>query len=114
MSRNSRMLALSPEEIRQISETAVASVAAQQIVTRSITRSRVVDASISGKILSKSSQGTRPAIAPSLKKASTVQSGSSEGMLGRARELAASVLSQSNGRKQLQESFSHVVKNSKK
>lgn len=105
---------LSPEVIHMITESAVASVAAQKIVTQSIAKSLISKDSKSGKIRVKSSKGPRKAIAPSSKKASAAPESSSEGMIKRARELAASVISQTTGRKQLQASFSQVVRQHKK
>lgn len=105
---------LSPEVIHMITESAVASVAAQKIVTQSIAKSLTSKDFKSGKIREMSLKGHRKAIAQSFKKASAAPESSSEGMIKRARDLAASVISQTTGRKQLQASFSQVVKQHKK
>lgn len=96
-----RMPALSPEEIRKISEKAVATVAAQKIVTK---HGVLVKASMAGTVMSKASSSDKA----NTTKAS-IQSGSS--LTQRARnQLAQSGLSPSDGRKYLQESFNQVRK----
>lgn len=103
MSKVCSMPALSSEEIRRISETAVATVAAQKIVTN---KSAFISPPLGAKILSKASQVLGNQASQRLKP-------SNSGLLNRARALASSVLSQSNGRQYFQESFDQVKKNRK-
>lgn len=113
-----RVLELSPEEIRRISENAVATVAAQKIVTKGV----IVDASIKGTVISKSSSrklhrtGMRLALRDQKEKPAKgkVMPISKSGWVNRANSLAESVLSQSNTKKSLQAAFNNVVKNLKK
>lgn len=91
------MPALSPEEIRKISAKAVATVAAQKIVTK---HGSLVKASASGKVASKAGGSA---------KTSTPKGGSSLTQRDR-NNMAHATLSQSAGRKYLQESFNKVRK----
>lgn len=95
MTTTRRMLALSPEEIRRISEKAVATVAAQKIVT---SKSVPVNSSAQGRVMSNMSP-------------SKVSSKTGENLTKRVRNyLAHTELSQSDGRKYLQASFEQVRK----
>lgn len=95
MTNPRRMPALSPEEIRRISENAVATVAAQKIVTN---KTLSVNASVKGKVMSKASS-------------SHASSGPVEKLTQSARNyLVRAALSQNDGRKYLQESFDRVRK----
>lgn len=102
-----RMPALSPEEIRRISEEAVANVAAQKIVTTS-TKQPSAHSSDGGTLLRKVYARTyrRTKNAASLNAAAS-------GLVERARTLAGSVLSQSSGRQYMQDSFNQVRKTKK-
>ncbi|MDJ0023678.1 hypothetical protein QM543_10310 [Pantoea eucrina] len=104
MSTLRRMPALSPEEIRKISEKAVANVAAQKIVTTN-SKKPLVNNPDGGALYHKAfvrGYGRT-------KDADTMPSG----LVERARALAASVLSQSNGRQYMQDSFNQVRKTKK-
>lgn len=97
-----RMPALSPEEIRKISEKAVANVAAQKIVMNN------------SKIPSQHS----PDDGPRLRKVNAktyrrTKDTAASGLVKRARALAGSVLSQSSGRQYMQDSFNQVRKTQK-
>lgn len=95
MTNPRRMPALSPEEIRRISEKAVATVAAQKIVTN---RTATVSASGRVRIVGEASQSNH-----------TVDARAS--LTDRARNyLNRAGISQSDGRKYLQESFDRVRK----
>uniref|UniRef100_A0A7M2QNL4 UDP-glucose 4-epimerase n=1 Tax=feces metagenome TaxID=1861841 RepID=A0A7M2QNL4_9ZZZZ len=94
-----RMPALSPEEIRKISATAVANVAAQKIVTNANTGT-FVKASVSGKVMSKKTHARK-----SKNSLGYVVGG------GDSRKImASSALSQSKSREYLQDSFNMVRK----
>lgn len=96
MSTYRHMPALSADEIRKISENAVAKVAAQKIVT---TKSAYATAMYTSKETN-----------PIGSLAATSLAGKSESSLFKR---AGSVLSQSNGRMSLQASFAKAVKNHK-
>ncbi|HAT4499304.1 TPA: hypothetical protein I9279_001785 [Serratia marcescens] len=102
-----RMPALSPEEIRKISEKAVENVAAQKIVT---TNSKIPlvhspdGCALSRKVSARAYRRTKDAA--SLNAAAS-------GLVERARALAGSVLSQSSGRQYMQDSFNQVRKTKK-
>ncbi|HHY8325785.1 TPA: hypothetical protein ACV72S_002262 [Escherichia coli] len=101
---NRRMPALSPEEIRKISATAVANVAAQKIVTNANTGT-LVKASVSGKVMSKQTH-----VGKSKDSSGYVVRGG-ESLVDKARKvLASSALSQSKSREYLQDSFNSVRK----
>jgi len=100
-----RMPALSPEEIRKISATAVANVAAQKIVTNASTGSTFVKASMSGKVMSKQTH-----VRNSKDSSGYVVIGG-DSLVDKARKvLASSALSQSKSREYLQDSFNSVRK----
>ncbi|UMB78448.1 hypothetical protein FXN80_08660 [Dickeya fangzhongdai] len=97
MTTTRRMPALSPEEIRRISDNAVATVAAQKIVT---SRAVSVNASVQGKVMSNVSH-------------SNVSNETGRNLTQRERArsyLVRTGLSQSDGRKYLQASFDQVRK----
>ncbi|HAT2181299.1 TPA: hypothetical protein I8167_005486 [Raoultella ornithinolytica] len=102
-----RMPALSPEEIRKISEKAVANVAAQKIVTNN-SKMPSVHSPDGGALLRKVNARAyrRTKHAASLNAAAS-------GLVERARALAGSVLSQSSGRQYMQDSFNQVRKTKK-
>ncbi len=103
MSKVRCMPALSTDEIRKISETAVANVAAQRLVTN---KSAFASIPLAGKVMSKSSQS-------SIKQVFVPLSSTGSGLLNRARILAGSVLTQSIGRQYFQESFNQFRKKHK-
>ncbi|EKY1962282.1 hypothetical protein RA241_003672 [Cronobacter sakazakii] len=113
MSTLRRMPALSPEEIRKISEKAVATVAAQKIVTN---KTAYVNGTLAGKVLSKSTQSTKNSDTKNatwtrLARDTMKAHSSGAGLKNRvSKMLASSVLSQSEGRQYLQESFNKVRK----
>ncbi|EKL04639.1 hypothetical protein VCHC17A1_4083B, partial [Vibrio cholerae HC-17A1] len=95
MTTTRRMPALSPEEIRRISDNAVATVAAQKIVTN---RAVSANASVQGKVMSNVSR-------------SNVSNKTGGNLTQRARSyLVRTGLSQRDGRKYLQASFDQVRK----
>lgn len=102
-----RMPALSPEEIRKISEKAVENVAAQKIVT---TNSKIpsVQSPDGGPLLLKVN-----ARAYSRTKDAVLLNAAASGLVERARALAGTVLSQSSGRQFMQDSFNQVRKTKK-
>ncbi|MGY6029864.1 hypothetical protein [Phytobacter sp. AG2a] len=113
-----RMLELSPEEIRKISEKAVDTVAAQKIVTKT----SFVNASLKGEVSSKSSSSkayqsglSQGALARRLDNSSRtylVQAGNK--LSQRARSILESAMSESKSNEILQKSFNKAIKDNKK
>lgn len=110
-----RMLDLSPEEIRRISEKAVETVAAQKIVT---TKGTVVNARVQGGVWVKASgatvHGHRNAAHSRRAKAMKNQKQPESKLTDQTRTLAESVLSQNESKQFLQKSFDKVVNDRKK
>lgn len=104
-----RMPALSPEEIRKISKNAVATVAAEKIVTN---KSAFVNAAVAGVIAGKRNEMSRKGDRQPIRKAAAASTRDAKAS-SLTRQLAMSVLSQSGGREYIQESFNQVRKNKK-
>ncbi|EFH7359419.1 hypothetical protein GKW23_19235 [Escherichia coli] len=105
-----RMPALSPEEIRKISKNAVATVAAEKIVTN---KTAFVKAAVAGVIAGKKNEVSRKGDSQTVRKVVAAASARDAKASSLSRQLAMSVLSQSSGREYIQESFNQVRKNKK-
>ncbi|MDM7281336.1 hypothetical protein, partial [Klebsiella pneumoniae] len=104
-----RMPALSPEEIRKISKNAVATVAAEKIVTN---KTAYVDARVVGMVAGKNSEISNKGVRQTVRKVASAAARDAKAS-SLTRQLALSVLSQSGGREYIQESFNQVRKNKK-
>ncbi|EHK0699982.1 hypothetical protein ICL29_004108 [Salmonella enterica] len=104
-----RMPALSPEDIRKISKNAVATVAAEKIVTN---KTAFVNAAVAGVIASKRTEISRKGDRQTVRKVAAASTRDAKAS-SLTRQLAMSVLSQSGGREYIQESFNQVRKNKK-
>lgn len=114
-----RVLDLSPEEIRKISEKAVETVAARKIVTNSGSpRSSSPTANARGmKTGDKDCRGhntIQHAKGSNIRNTGSRGRQSESGVIKQARAVVETVISQGNSQKFLQDSFDKIVKSSKK